>query len=173
MTVKLAAVEGSIIAQQVDVIVNAANNSLLGGGGVDGVIHRAAGPGLLLECQKLGKCDTGSAKITGPHNLDCKAIIHAVGPRWRGGKSDEHVLLANCHTKSLSLAAEAGHSSIAFPAISTGAYAYPIDLAAKVAVEACLNWSEQNANSSLDSILFVCIGRKWLKFYEREIQNSS
>lgn len=131
---------GSIIDMKVDVIVNAANASLLGGGGVDGVIHRAAGPGLLAECRRLGGCPAGEARITSAYDLPFRFIVHAVGPHWRGGSDGEADLLASCYRNALDLAFGKGCASIAFPAISTGAYSYPIDAAARVAVKACIDW---------------------------------
>jgi O-acetyl-ADP-ribose deacetylase (regulator of RNase III) len=127
---------GDITAQDVDAIVNAANPSLLGGGGVDGAIHRAGGPSILEECRGLGGCEPGEVKATRGGNLPARHVLHAVGPIWRGGAADEAELLASCHRRAIELAAELGCVSVAFPAISTGAYGYPVELAAPVAIAA-------------------------------------
>jgi O-acetyl-ADP-ribose deacetylase (regulator of RNase III) len=128
---KLAVVEGDITRQQVEAIVNAANSSLLGGGGVDGAIHRAAGPGLVAECRQLNGCPTGQARITGGYDLAARWVIHTVGPIWRGGDQDEDQLLAQCYQNSLALAEANKIKTIAFPSISTGAYGFPMARAAK------------------------------------------
>ena len=130
------AVRGDITAQRVDAIVNAANSSLLGGGGVDGAIHRAAGPELVAECRLLGGCPTGEAKATGAYGLPARHVIHTVGPVWQGGRMQEAEALAACHQNAISLAAELGCRTVAIPAISTGAFGYPLEEAARVAVAA-------------------------------------
>lgn len=136
MNERIVVVRGDITTLDVDAIVNAANETLLGGGGVDGAIHDAAGPGLLAECRTLGGCQTGQAKITGGHRLKARFVIHAVGPVWRGGTHGEETLLASCYEKAIALARERQLQTIAFPCISTGIFGYPMHLAARVAVTA-------------------------------------
>jgi O-acetyl-ADP-ribose deacetylase (regulator of RNase III) len=148
-------ITGDITTCDVDAIVNAANSSLLGGGGVDGAIHRAAGPELVHECRLLGGCKTGEAKITRGYRLVARNIIHTVGPVWRGGHHDERELLANCYRSSLELAAKHQIRSIAFPAISTGIYRFPIEEAAKVASGAVATFLMREPDA-LDNVLFVC-----------------
>jgi O-acetyl-ADP-ribose deacetylase (regulator of RNase III) len=163
---RLRAIEADITRLEVDAIVNAANSSLLGGGGVDGAIHRAAGPELLRECRTLGGCATGEAKITRGYRLRSKYVIHAVGPVWSGGASGEPQLLASCYRSSLELALGRGLSSIAFPAISCGVYGYPIQLAARIAVRECRRFADEHV--SLE-ITFALFGAEALAVYEAEL----
>ena len=151
---RVEAVQGDITHQDVDAIVNAANESLLGGGGVDGAIHRAAGPRLLEECRKLGGCHPGQAKITLGYNLLAKWVIHTVGPIWHGGQYREDELLAKCYRSSLTLAVQHSIRTLAFPAISTGVYRFPLDRATQIALTEVRTFLAQN--SSIEQVRFVC-----------------
>jgi len=153
---RMAVVEGDITKQEVDAIVNAANSSLLGGGGVDGAIHRAAGPQLLEECIQLDGCPTGEAKITRGYNLRAEWVIHTVGPIWCGGDHGEDELLANCYRNSLALAARNGVRTIAFPAISTGVYRFPLARATGLAVSEVKKFLENS--TAIEHVRFVCFG---------------
>lgn len=161
-------VQGDITRQTVDAIVNAANTTLLGGGGVDGAIHRAAGPELLAECRTLGGCPTGQARITQGYRLPARWVIHTVGPVWRGGQSHEDELLANCYSNSLALAAEKGLRSIAFPSISTGAYGFPMDRAAGIAFGEIRRFFHES--TSVREVLLVCFDRDSYEVHSRALQ---
>ena len=152
---------------KVDAIVNAANNSLLGGGGVDGAIHKAAGPELLEECITLNGCETGQAKITGAYNLPCEYIIHTVGPFWNDGQDHEDEALASCYFNTLSLAMDKGIRKIVFPSISTGIYEFPVERAAKIAVHTVERFLSVNPDS-FDLIMWVLFDEKTEKTYEKE-----
>lgn len=169
---RLEAVIGDITAQAVDAIVNAANSSLLGGGGVDGAIHRAAGRELLEACRKIGGCPTGEARITPGFRLTARHVIHTVGPVWHGGARGEPALLGHCYTGSLHLAVEHGLQSIAFPSISTGAYRFPIDRAASIAVDIVRQYVALPSASGLKLVRFVCFSEDDLAVYQQLLQSA-
>lgn len=172
---KIELIKGDITKIQADAIVNAANSTLLGGGGVDGAIHQAAGPGLLRECKKIGGCPTGEARITGGYNLPAKFVIHTVGPIWRGGGgasgesgSKEDKLLADCYRNSLALACENGVKTIAFPSVSTGAYRFPMERASKIAVREMRDFLE--THPEMEEIIIVCFGEEVFQAYEKALK---
>jgi O-acetyl-ADP-ribose deacetylase (regulator of RNase III) len=165
---RLRVVEGDITREAVEAIVNAANPSLLGGGGVDGAIHRAAGPELLEECRTLGGCQTGEARITRGYRLPARYVIHTVGPVWRGGARGEDGLLAACYRNSLALAKEHGVRTIAFPSISTGVYGFPMDRAARIAVRECRAFLEREPGC--EEIRLVCFGAAALAVHEEALR---
>jgi O-acetyl-ADP-ribose deacetylase len=168
MRQRIEIVAGDITAQRVDAIVNAANTSLLGGGGVDGAIHRAAGPELLAECETLGGCPTGEARITKGYKLFARHVIHTVGPRWRDGKHREDQLLADCYRNSLALAGEHKLRTVAFPSISTGAYRFPLDRAARIAIREIHDFLEKS--DLPEKVMMVCFGEEALQCYQRALK---
>ncbi len=163
MVNRIEIVEGDITKQQVDAIVNAANNSLLGGGGVDGAIHRAAGPELLEECRKLIESNTGEAKITKGHRLPAKWVIHTVGPVWHGGNRNEDEMLARCYRSCFALAEKHSIRSIAFPSISTGAYGFPIERGSRIALKETKDFLQKN--TSVEKVVMVCFRKKDYEVY--------
>ena len=170
MSERIAIVEGDITKLEVDAIVNAANESLLGGGGVDGAIHRAAGPGLVDECRGLGGCPTGEARITKGYRLPARHVIHTVGPVWHGGGRGEDGLLAGCYRKSLDLAAAHGLKTTAFPAISTGVYRFPPQRAARIAVDAAAGFLA--GDEVLEKVIFCCFDRASVEAHEAALKET-
>jgi O-acetyl-ADP-ribose deacetylase (regulator of RNase III) len=167
---RLELVQGDLTEQEVDAIVNAANQSLLGGGGVDGAIHRRGGPDILAECRTLGGCPTGEARLTGGGRLPARYVVHAVGPRWRGGARGEAELLASAHRNAVQAAAAAGARTIAFPAISTGIYGYPVEQAAPVALAAAMEAAEEAAGVEL--VRFVLFSPGHLAAFRRAAEEA-
>jgi len=167
---KVLVIMDDIVTQHVDAIVNAANNSLLGGGGVDGAIHRAAGPGLLEECRKLGGCPTGEARITKGYNLPAKWVIHTVGPIWRGGMHGEDKMLYRAYQSSLELAQQYDISSIAFPGISIGAYGFPVERAAGIAVRAVLDFLMKA--DTINKVILVCYNKNAFDMYSAALKDN-
>ncbi|MBN1227361.1 MAG: O-acetyl-ADP-ribose deacetylase [Deltaproteobacteria bacterium] len=161
-------VEGDITKMEVDAIVNAANSSLLGGGGVDGAIHRAAGPQLLEETRKIGGCPTGEARVSKGYKLPATWVIHTVGPVWSGGNQNEDILLSNCYKNCLNAAAEIGAETIAFPSISTGVYRFPLERATNIALKEALSFLRKD--KSMKKLVFVCFGNKAYKTYQDTIK---
>jgi O-acetyl-ADP-ribose deacetylase len=167
--VQIHAVRGDITTLDVDAIVNAANTTLLGGGGVDGAIHYAAGPKLLEECRRVGGCPTGEARITNAYSLKARWIIHTVGPIWKGGDRGEPELLASCYESSLRLAADHNLKSIAFPAISTGAYAYPLKLATAIAISTVRTFTGRT--NQFEEVIFSCFSGEDFAVYKRSLRD--
>lgn len=167
---RIEAAKGDITTFKVDAIVNAANSTMLGGGGVDGAIHRAAGPELLKECRTLNGCITGEAKITKGYNLHAKFVIHTVGPVWHGGNNNEDNLLANCYKSSLKLAEENNIKTIAFPSISTGVYSFPFERACKIAIKNVKEFL--SINTSIEKVIFVCFSEGDLEIYKNLLCDS-
>jgi len=165
---RIEVVEGDVTKLRVDAIVNAANTTLLGGGGVDGAVHRAAGPELLEECRKLGGCPTGQARITKGYKLPAKWVIHTVGPVWRDGEHGEDELLAGCYRNSLALAEQNGVKTIAFPSISTGAYGFPMERAASLAVTEIKTFLERNR--SIEKVVLVCFGKSAFDIHKQAVR---
>ena len=163
-------VRGDITEQHVDAMVNAANTTLLGGGGVDGAIHRAAGPDLLAECRTIGGCRTGDAVITRGYRLPARYVIHTVGPIWQGGNAGEAELLADCYINSLKLASEHDVRTLAFPSISTGAYGYPVSQAAQIAIRAVADYLQ--TDPSIDEVRFVCFDERTFHAYEQALTSA-